>query len=52
MTGVQTCALPILYPLNNREVDFKEARRQAEAITVEMVLNEIDSLYSVVKKNK
>ena len=39
-------AEPAMHPLRNREFDYKEARRQAEAITVEQVISEIDALYN------
>ncbi|OHA30091.1 MAG: hypothetical protein A3G52_02330 [Candidatus Taylorbacteria bacterium RIFCSPLOWO2_12_FULL_43_20] len=41
-----------IYPMNNREIDFKEARRQAEAITAEMVISEVDDLYNTLMLSK
>lgn len=43
---------PAIHPLNNRDNDYKEARRQAEAITAEMVTNEVDDLYTSIKNKK
>jgi len=42
-------AEPAILPLNNRDNDFKEARRQAEAITVDMVTREVDDLYIAIQ---
>ncbi len=43
---------PAVYPMNTRDIDFKEAKRQSEAITVEMVINEVDSLYTTIQDKK
>lgn len=41
---------PAIYPLNNRQIDNQEARRQAEAITTEMVITEFNSLLETINK--
>lgn len=41
-----------LHIMNARVYNKAEAERQAEEITVEMVTNEIDDLYSFLNKNE
>lgn len=45
-------AAPAVHSLNTREINFKEARRQAKAIPVEMVIHEVDALYTAIQGEK
>jgi len=38
----------VISPMNNHDVDFKEARRQANAITAEMVINVVNDLCAIL----
>ncbi len=47
---LETRKEPAMNLLNARNCDYKEARRQIESITVEMVKNKIDKLIPLLKK--